>query len=179
MLKTGCAIPMSKKATLKRVHFRISGCIPLQNLKKFGPYWNSHDVTICDSSIKSYAEWKYKIIISMMTIGSCGHTCAVLLKSCVFLKSKFALFVGNSHMICMLWKFLEFNTIVIFPNFLSNWVNLLGILTSCENLRAFERNASFWNSYLMPWRPIVWEHNYAQREFSRWEFSNENQTWGL
>ena len=25
---------------------------------------------------------------------------------------------------------------------------------------------------------INWEHNYAQREFSGWEFSNETQTWG-
>ena len=100
-------------------------------------------------------QFKYKFILSIKTIGSCGPTCVVWLKSCVFLKRKLALFVGNSHMICMLRNFLEFNTPVIFPNFLSNWVNLLGIFSSCEKLRAFERNLSFWNSCLMSWRPIV------------------------
>ena len=49
-------------------------------------------------------------------------------------------------------NFWTFNTPVIFPNFLSNWVNLLGIFTSCEMLRAFERNLSFWSRCLMPWR---------------------------
>ena len=36
----------------------------------------------------------------------------------------------------------EFNLPVNFLNFLSNWVNLLYISTSCEKLRAFERNQS-------------------------------------
>ena len=98
---------------------------------------------------------KYKLILSMKTIGSCGPTCVVWLKSCVLLKRKLALFVGNACIMCRLWKFLEFSTPVIFPNFLSNWVNLLGIFASCEKLRAFERNQSFWNNFLMPWRPII------------------------
>ena len=34
----------------------------------------------------------------------------------------------------------EFNLPVNFLNFLSIWVNLLGIFTSYEKLRAFERN---------------------------------------
>ena len=34
----------------------------------------------------------------------------------------------------------EFNLPVNFLYFLSNWVNLLGIFTTCEKLRAFERN---------------------------------------
>ena len=39
------------------------------------------------------------MILSMMTKGSCGPTCVVWLKSCVFLKSKLGLFVGphNVH----------------------------------------------------------------------------------
>ena len=50
----------------------------------------------------------------------------------------------------------EFNPLVNFLYFLSNWVNLLGIFTTCEKLRAFEKNPSLWSSYLMPWRPIVY-----------------------
>ena len=49
----------------------------------------------------------------------------------------------------------EFNLPVNFPYFLSNWVNLLGIFTTCEKLRAFERNQNLENSCLMSWRPIV------------------------
>ena len=49
----------------------------------------------------------------------------------------------------------EFNLPVNFLYFLSNWVNLLGIFTTCEKLRAFERNQNLENSCLMSWRPIV------------------------
>ena len=38
----------------------------------------------------------------------------------------------------------EFNLPVNFLYFLSNWVNLLGIFTTCEKLRAFERNQKPW-----------------------------------
>ena len=44
----------------------------------------------------------------------------------------------------------EFNLPVNFLKFLSNGVNFLGIFICWEKLRAFERNTSFWNSYLMP-----------------------------
>ena len=49
----------------------------------------------------------------------------------------------------------EFNLPVNLLYFLSNWVNLLGIFTTCEKLRAFERNQNLENSCLMSWRPIV------------------------
>ena len=49
----------------------------------------------------------------------------------------------------------EFNPPVNFLYFLSNWVNLLGIFTTCEKLRAFERNQNLENSCLMSWRWIV------------------------
>ena len=49
----------------------------------------------------------------------------------------------------------KFNLAVNFLYFLSNWVNLLGIFTSCEKIRAFKRNPCFWNRYLMPWRWII------------------------
>ena len=52
-------------------------------------------------------------------------------------------------------EILKFNLAVNFLYFLSNWVNLLGIFTSCEKLRAFKRNPCFWNRYLMPWRWII------------------------
>ena len=49
----------------------------------------------------------------------------------------------------------EFNLHVNFLYFLWNWVNLLGIFTTCDKLRAFERNQNLENSCLMSWRPIV------------------------
>ena len=96
----------------------------------------------------------------MKTIGPCGATCEVWLKSCVVLKRKLGLIVCNSCIMCMLRKIFEFNLAVNFLYFLSNWVNLLGIFTSFEKLRAFKRNPCFWNRYLMPWRWIIqllWE----------------------
>ena len=91
----------------------------------------------------------------MKTIGKCGAACLLELKSCVVLMRKLALFVGNLCMICMLWKFLVFNPPVIFLIFLWKWVNLFGIFSTCEKLRAFERNPSLWSSYLIPWTSIV------------------------
>ena len=123
--------------------------------KNWDSFDNSHDVTIHGSSIKSFTEqieWTYKMILSIMTIGCCGHTCVVLLKSCVFFEEEICL-------VC--WQLLHdmhamvFNPSVNFLYFLSNWVNLLDISTSCEKLRAFERNPSLWNNCLLPWRPIV------------------------
>ena len=40
--------------------------------------------------------------------------------------------------------------------FLSYSVNLLGIFSSKEKQRAFERNPCFWNSYLLSWRSIMY-----------------------
>ena len=122
---------------------------------------------------------KYKLILWIKTMGCCGLACVVWLKSCEFSKRKSVLIVGNSSMMCLLWKFLNITylwTFFIFYQtewtcwalfsiklselvglyFLSNWVNLLGIFTTCEKLRAFERNPSLWSSYLMPCRPIVY-----------------------
>ena len=48
------------------------------------------------------------------------------------------------------------NTCDIISNGISDSrMNLLGIFTTCEKLRAFERNQNLENSCLMPWRPIV------------------------
>ena len=87
---------------------------------------------------------KYKMILSVKTIGRCGAACLLELKSCVVLMRKLALFVGNSCMICMLWKFLVFNPPVNFLYFLWKWVNWFGIFSTCEKLRAFERNQNHW-----------------------------------
>ena len=59
------------------------------------------------------------MILSVKTLSSCGPTCVVYLKSFMFLKMKLSLFVGNSCMKYMLWKFFEFNLPVTFINFLS------------------------------------------------------------
>ena len=92
------------------------------------------------------------MILSVKTIGRCGAACLLELKSCVILMRKLALFVGNSCMICMLRKFLVFNPPVNFLYFLWKWVNLFGIFSTCEKLRAFERNQNLENSCLMSWR---------------------------
>ena len=99
---------------------------------------------------------KYKLILWIKTMGCCGLACVVWLKSCEFLKRKLVLIVGNSSMNVPVTEIFEFNLPVNFLDFLSNWVNLLGIFTTCEKLRAFERNPSLWSSYLIPWRPIVY-----------------------
>ena len=113
---------------------------PLWSNCRKGIMWLWHD------HLKTYftelIQLKYKLILWIKTIGSYGLPCVVWLKSCEFSKRKLVLIVDNSHMMCMLQKFLNSN----FLNFLSNWVNLLGI---------FERNPSLWNSCLMPWRPMV------------------------
>ena len=49
----------------------------------------------------------------------------------------------------------EFNLPMNFLNFLSSRVNLLGIFTSWEKLRAFKKNPCSWNSHVMPWRPMI------------------------
>ena len=49
----------------------------------------------------------------------------------------------------------EFNLHVNFLYFLWNRVNLFGIFSTYEKLRAFERNQNLENSCLMSWRPIV------------------------
>ena len=97
---------------------------------------------------------KYKLILWIKTMGCCGLACVVWLKSCEFSKRKSVL-IDVQHDVPVTEIF-EFNLHVNFLYFLWNWVNLLGIFTTCEKLRAFERNPSLWSSYLMPWRPIVY-----------------------
>ena len=98
---------------------------------------------------------KHKLILWIKTMGCCGLACVVWSKSCEFSKRKSVLIVGNSSMMCPVTEIFEFNLPVNFLYFLSNWVNLLGIFTTCEKLRAFERNQNLENSCLMSWRWIV------------------------
>ena len=61
-----------------------------------GMTWPWHD------HLKTYftelIQLKYKLILSINTMGCCGLTCVVWLKSCEFSKRKSVLIVGNSHM---------------------------------------------------------------------------------
>ena len=130
------------------------------------PYWKFQGLgrtaekgmmwPLCDL-LKTYftelIQLKYKLILWIKTMGCCGLACVVWLKSCELSKRKSVLIVGNSSIMCLL--IFEFNLPVNFLYFLSNWVNLLGIFTTCEKLRAFERNQNLENSCLMSWRPIV------------------------
>ena len=98
---------------------------------------------------------KYKLILWIKTMGCCGFACVVWLKSCEFSNRKSVLIVGNSSMMCLLQNFLNLTYMWTFFIFYETWVNLLGIFTTCEELRAFERNQNLENSCLMSGRPIV------------------------
>ena len=67
--------------------------------------WPWHDL------LKRYftelIQLKYKLILWIKTMGCCGLACVVWLKSCEFSKRKSVLIVGNSSMMCLLWKFLN------------------------------------------------------------------------
>ena len=73
------------------------------------------------------------MILSVKTVGKCGAACLLELKSCVVLMRKLPLSVGNSCMICMLWKFLVFNPCVNFLYFLDmHAMEIFGIQPTCE-----------------------------------------------
>ena len=97
---------------------------------------------------------KYKLILWIKTMVCCGLACVVWLKSCEFSKRKSVNCWQLQHDVPVMEIF-EFNLHVNFLYFLWNWVNLLGIFTTCEKLRAFERNQNLENSCLMSWRWIV------------------------
>ena len=91
-------------------------------------------MTICGSFNKScieLTELKYKLIVSMKTLGPYGATCVVSLKSSVNLNS-----VVKTSCELSLFSF-------IFSKF-------LGISSVIQKLRAFEGNPCFWDRYLMP-----------------------------
>ena len=154
--------------TVLKTMSNISKCIEnhVENLKAcWKPYWKFQSV------LKITVTWplhdpfhQFWNIIAVTKIKSdiinedyrpLWYYIEVWLKSCVVLKRKLGLFVCNSCIMCMLRKIFKFNFALNFLYFLSNWVNLLGIFTSCEKLRAFKRNPCFWNRYLMPWRWII------------------------
>ena len=65
--------------------------------------WRDHLKTYFTELI----QLKYKLILSINTMGCCGLACLVWLKSCEFLKRKSVLIVGNSCMMCLLQKLLN------------------------------------------------------------------------
>ena len=91
---------------------------------------------------------KYKLIISIKTIGCCGLACVVWLKSCEFSKRKSVLIVRNSSMMCLLQKFLNLTYMWTFFIFYETewtcWVFLLPIrsLEHLKEIQAFE--AAIW-----------------------------------
>ena len=119
----------------------------LKTQKIFRPCWNSCDVPLCDCFIKFfYRNDRIKIKTDIISEGIkllWSYICSL-----VEIRMLLKMFVGNSCMKYMLWKFFEFNLPVNFLNFLSNWVNLLDISSGCEKLRAFERYSSFETSLL-------------------------------
>ena len=88
----------------------------------------------CDH-LKTYftelIQLKYKLILSINTMGCCGLTCVVWLKSCEFSKRKSVLIVGNSCMMCLLQKFLNLTYLWTFFIFYETkwtcWVFLLPV----------------------------------------------------
>ena len=88
----------------------------------------------CDH-LKTYftelIQLKYKLILSINTMGCCGLACVVWLKSCEFSKRKSVLIVGNSSMMCLLQKFLNLTYLWTFFIFYETertcWVYLLSV----------------------------------------------------
>ena len=88
----------------------------------------------CDH-LKTYftelIQLKYKLILSINTMLCCGLACVVWLKFCEFLKRKSVLIVGNSHMMCLLQKFLNLTYLWTFFIFYETewtcWVFLLPV----------------------------------------------------
>ena len=74
---------------------------------------------------------KYKLILWIKTMGCCSLACVVWLKSCEFSKRKSVLIVGNSSMMCLLWKFLNLTYLWTFFIFYQTewtcWVFLLPV----------------------------------------------------
>ena len=69
--------------------------------------WRDRDVTFLKTYFTELIQLKYKLILWIKTMGCCGLACVVWLKSCEFSKRKSVLIVGNSSMMCLLWKFLN------------------------------------------------------------------------
>ena len=85
--------------TLKTVLKTMS---KFQSMSKITVTWPLHDPFHQFWNILTVIKIKSDIINE--DYGPYGVTCQVWLKCCVFLQGKFGLFVGNSCMICMLWK---------------------------------------------------------------------------
>ena len=91
---------------------------------------------------------KYKLILSIKTMGCCGLACVVWLKSCELSKRKSVLIVGNSSMMGLLQKFL--NLIYLWTFFIfyqtewTCWVFLLPVRSyeHLKGIQAFE--AAIW-----------------------------------
>ena len=111
-----------------------------------GMTWPWHDL------LKTYftelIQLKYKLILLIKTVGCCGLACVVWLKSCEFSKRKSVLIVGNSSMMCLLWKFLNLTHLWTFFIFYQTewtcWVFLLPVRSQehLKEIQAFE--AAIW-----------------------------------
>ena len=123
--------------TVLRTMSNISKCVEK-------PYWKFQGLgrtaekgmtwPWCDL-LKTYftelIQLKYKLILWIKTMGCCGLACVVWLKSCEFSKRKSVLIVGNSSMMCLLWKFLNLTYLWTFFIFYqtewTRWVFLLPV----------------------------------------------------
>ena len=120
-------------------------------------FWTMHKHFSCmmwlwHDHLKRYftelVQLKYKLIISIKTMGCCGLACVVWLKSCEFSKRKSVLIVGNSSMMCLLQKFLNLTYMWTFFIFYETewtcWVYLLPIRSQehLKEIQAFE--AAIW-----------------------------------
>ena len=103
------------------------GCLGCTAEKGMTWPWHDHLKTYFTELI----QLKYKLILSINTMGCCGLACVVRLKSCEFSKRKSVLIVGNSRIMCLLQKFL--NLTYLWPFFIfyetewTCWVFLLPV----------------------------------------------------
>ena len=98
---------------------------------------------------------KHKLILWIKDNGMLWSCMCSLIEILWVLEEKISLNCWQLQHDVPVTEIFEFNPPVNFLYFLSNWVNLLGIFTTCEKLRAFERNQNLENSCLMSWRRIV------------------------
>ena len=87
---------------------------------------------------------KYKLILWIKYNGMLWSCMCSLIEILWVLEEKISLNCWQLQHDVPVTEIFEFNLHVNFLYFLWNWVNLLGIFTTCEKLRAFEQKSKPW-----------------------------------
>ena len=145
--------------TVLRTMSNISKCVEkhIENFKAWVVLQKKAWRDLLKTYFTELIQLKYKLILWIKTMNGMLWSCMCSLIEILWvLEEKISLNCWQLQHDVPVTEIFEFNPPVNFLYFLSNWVNLLGIFTTREKPRAFERNPSLWSSYLIPWRPIVY-----------------------